>query len=472
MKNSQQIKEAIEVLAIEARGIVDACQRTNRELTEDEDKRFKEITAKDSSGLIYNLQAELKQAEEREASIRSLSEQAHRKTTMQELGDILNPTQQPERVLPTNGIVPGENRQPARVYHRMAKLKAFKNDKDAYDCGMWIRAVVARVYNRPVDNYAENHVRMLGWKITASQTEGSGPAGGFLVPAPLAQTIIDVRETVGVARRIARIMPMTSDTLDMPRREGGLTVVYPGEGGLITASDKTWGQIAFIAKKRAVANQISQELVDDALISVVDDAVSEMAYALADQEDAEMILGDGTATYGGETGLISAIGAAGVVDAAAGHDTWAELDATDFSSVMGALPDKYGRMPVWVCSRNFYYTSMFKLLISGGGNTISTLEQGNSQFGPNTAGFLGSPVYFTDKMPKTTAAATICALYGTFEMGVIIGDRMGIAIGRSDEYAFLNDLTTLKATSRYDINVHAPGDATDAGAYVALKTAA
>ena len=45
-------------------------------------------------------------------------------------------------------------------------------------------------------------------------------------------------------------------------------------------------------------------------------------------------------------------------------------------------------------------------------------------------------------------------------------------MGLSNDYAFLSDLTTLKATVRYDINVYDYGDGSNAGAYVSFKTAA
>jgi HK97 family phage major capsid protein len=195
--------------------------------------------------------------------------------------------------------------------------------------------------------------------------------------------------------------------------------------------------------------------------------MNEMAYALAAKEDAEAINGDGTTTYGGVTGLLSALGSAGVSQAATGHDTWAELDVADITAWMGLLPDKYSRNPKIICSRAFYTTVLFRLMAQAGGNTFASMQAGVSG-----ANFFGIPVLFTDQMPRTTAAATVCALYGTFEMGAILGERTGVAMARSDEYAFLNDVTTVKATTRYDIVVHAGGDASNAGSYVGLKTAA
>lgn len=462
MKTVKQIEEDIDSLSFEAEGIYESAKRSGRELTSEEAARFDAITDK-KSGEIAMLSKQLEEARDRELKIKELSEEKRRERSLAEIKEVTN---RPSRVLPQNGVLPNDQSEQPRVIQRMAKLKAFKNDQTAYECGMWMRAVVGREYNRP-DKNAEVFCQSRGLLLTNAGNEGGGTAGGYLVPTPLAQTIIDVREEVGVARRICNIQPMTSDTLSIPRRAGGLTVYYSGEGVTMSTSDKTWGQVELTAKKRHVAHQISQELVDDALISVVDDAVSEMAYALADKEDEEIINGDGSSTYGGVLGLKSAIGAGGVATALTGHDTWPELDMGDFTACMGKLPTKYGRAPVWVCSGNFYWTAMMNVMASAGGNSISSLAMG-----PNgEPRFMGLPVYFTDKMPKTTAAATVCALFGTFSMGVILGDRTGLRVARSDEYAFLNDMTTLKATSRYDFNIHAPGDATNPGAYVALKTA-
>jgi HK97 family phage major capsid protein len=74
-------------------------------------------------------------------------------------------------------------------------------------------------------------------------------------------------------------------------------------------------------------------------------------------------------------------------------------------------------------------------------------------------------------MPVATADATIHAYFGNFREAAIIGDRMGIRIGQSDQYAFNEDVLTIRATARYDINVHEPGTASAVGAYVALKSA-
>lgn len=460
MKTVKQLQEDIDALKYEAKGIYEACKRANREMNAEESARFDAITD-EKNGEISVLAKQLKDAEDREQAIRDMAIRDRRNRVVDEIENSLVTTN-PAPTASASGNAATAN---VRVLPRMSKLRAFKDDATAYDAGMWFRAVVGREYHRE-DKNAEVYCSRKGLTVTNVGNEGSGTGGGYLVPTPLAQTIIDVRESVGVARRILQIQPMTADTLSIPRRAGGLTVYYPGEATTITTSDKTWGQVELIARRRAVAHQISQDLVDDALISIVDDAVAEMAYALADKEDSECINGDGTATYGGVRGLLSKIGSAGVYTAGSGDDTWAELALEDFTGTMGKLPEKYSRAPVWVCSANFYWSVMVKVLAGAGGNNVASLTSG-----PNGEPmFLGYPVYFTDKMPRTTAASTKCAMFGTFSMGAMLGDRVGIRIGRSDDVGFLEDVTTLRATSRYDIQVHAPGDSSNAGAYVALST--
>ena len=83
----------------------------------------------------------------------------------------------------------------------------------------------------------------------------------------------------------------------------------------------------------------------------------------------------------------------------------------------------------------------------------------------------GFPVYVSDQMPAD-GAQTFAAFFGNFNDAVVIGDREDVEISVSEEAFWANDITAVKGTTRYDINVHDMGDASDAGAVVGLKTAA
>lgn len=354
--------------------------------------------------------------------------------------------------------------------HVMLPTRAFKNDaeglRNARDCGHWLRATVAASRGRR-DEQAEAVIAQRGWDIRATQTEGSASAGGYLVPDPLEAAFIEYRQAVSVMRNLADVHVMTADTLSVPKLLTGHSVKYPGEGGAITASDETWGQIAFSAVNRSILSYVSQELKDDAIINIMDQIVSRMAYEFAKQEDNEAINGDSTSTYGNETGILSAMGAGGVSQAATGHDTWAEIDAADIAAWFAKLPSQHGANGSIVCSRAFYFSVLHRLMITAGGATPSDVA--------GTGGvmrFYGIPVYLTDRMPTSTAVATVCALYGNFSEAIALGNRTGLTFAMSDQYAFNQGLLAIRGVTRYDWNVHNVGDGSDAGAVVALKTAA
>lgn len=466
MKTTKVIQEELDSLAIEAKALVEVAKRDNRELTDEESTRFDEITEK----LVPACKVELSTAQKREEAILKLSNENRRQNRVEELGELLNQTSGSRLVLPVNGREPSEHERVNLPSQKMGKLKAFKNEEDAYASGMFLRSIVAKLWNR-TDQAADRYCHARGWDVFNTATEGVGSAGGFLTPAPMSAAIIDVRERAGVMRPLVRLMPMTSDTLTVNRRTSGLTVYYGTEAPSadMTTSDKVWGQIELVAKKRYVAHQISQELVDDALISVVDDAINEMGYALALQEDNEIINGTGAGTYGGVQGLLSAIGSAGVHTPATsvGKSVWSGLTLTEFNNTMALLPDEYGDNPAWVCSRAFFHGVMVRLAYAAGGNDKDSVFSGITG-----KSFMGYPVYTTNRMPTTTATSQKSCLFGSFDRAVMLGERTGIRIGRSDDFAFLRDVTTIKATARYDVKVHTPGTSAAAGAYVALSTAA
>jgi HK97 family phage major capsid protein len=453
-KTSADIKAEIAEQADNAEALLAVAGEQQRDLSADELVEFNGYSA-----AIETKRTELEAAEDFESKRRLIAE-------------VRTSQSQPVQAPATFSARSAGNRLNAQ--HRVAPLRAFKGEagqRDALDCGYWLRALMARMY-RTTDEEAEQRVATRGWGNLLKRgtaTEGNPGGGGYLVPTPLSNAIIDIRAEAGISRQVARVIPMTANDLTIPKKLAGTTVYYPGEAGAITPSDQTWGQIGLNAKKRAILSYVSNELRDDAIINIMDDLASQMGQDFAVKEDSEFILGDGTSTYGGEVGLSAAVGAGGVVSAQTGHDTWGELDLADITAAMGALPSKWrAYSPAWICSASFYHTALVRLLLASSGNRVADLEGGPNQ----RPTFSGYPVYFTDLLPTTTAAATIVAFFGAFSQAVIIGDRTGIRIDQSEHAAFENDVTAIRGTTRYDILVHEPGTASVAGAYVALKTAA
>ena len=462
MKSKREILDLIESLTDEAQALSNLAETETREFTADEQSSWDGIMGAEGTLAAANLSLVKAEKLDAEKARLALARQAQNATPQLFAG--VN--------IAANGNTPQRELMPA-TYRRIGKLRAFtgsEGERDAYDSGKFLQALLAYTSGRRNED-AETHCLSRGWDIRATATEGTPSAGGYLVPSPLSNAIIDVRDTAGVSRRLCRVMPMTSDTLDVAKKTAGTTVYYPGEATAITDSDQTWGNVSLNAKKRAILSYISQELNDDSIIPIMDDLASQMGLDLAIREDRELIQGDGSSTNGNVVGLISSIGSAGNYGAATtSGDTWVELALVDFTSTMGLLPSQYwGAGVSWLCSSQFFYTVMLDLMVDAGGNAVANIQGGA---GGNQPMFLGAPVYFSSSAPTATAVSTIACYFGAFSHGVLIGDRGGVRIAQSDQYAFNTDRLAIRATTRYDIVVHDTGDSSNAGAICSLTTGA
>ena len=174
--------------------------------------------------------------------------------------------------------------------------RIFKDEETARDVGMWCRATI---YD---DAAAQAYCARHKMPITRAASEGIGIAGGFLVPAPMQNSIIVLREERGIFRRNARVLGMTSDSASQPRRTGGLTAVFAAEATAATESSAAWDSVGFVGKKLLALTRASSELDEDA-IGLAEQITSEIAYAFASKEDDCGFNGDGTSTYGGIRGI-------------------------------------------------------------------------------------------------------------------------------------------------------------------------
>jgi len=350
---------------------------------------------------------------------------------------------------------------------RYGKLKAFKNTdagiEAAYRSGQFILATIFG------NEKAAEWCRENGIQIVKAQSESVNSAGGFLVPTEFNQSIIDLREEFGTFRQNCQVVPMGSDSMTVPRRAGGLTAYFVAEGVAATESSKQWDQVSLSAKKMAVLAKMSTELAEDAVISIADDLASEMAYAFAVKEDTCGWNGDGTSTYGGIVGvrtkIIDGTHTKSAIDAASGHDTFAEIDAADLANVMAALPKYAERNAKWYCSTVAWALVFQRLIAAAGGNSISDLTGGKP-----TRSYLGYPVVLDQTLPTATSdiSDTAMLFFGDLRLAATMGERRGVTIKSSEHRYIDQDQIGIFGNERVDINVHDLGDNTNAGPLIAL----
>lgn len=267
------------------------------------------------------------------------------------------------------------------------------------------------------------------------------------------------------------MVPMGSDSMTIPRRAGGVTAYWVGENSQITESQKGWGQVQLVAKKLGALSRMSTEIAEDAVISIADDLAQEMAYAFAVAEDAAGWNGDGTSTYGGITGVKVKLGGVigsgqltGAMDAASGHDTFAEIDNSDLTNLMARLPKYAEKNAKWYCSMPAWNVVFQRLAAAAGGVTAQEMTSKINR------SFLGYPVVIDQTLPTSTGDLSDLPMlyFGDLSLAARMGERRGIRVKTSDDRYFEYDQIGIQATERVDVVVHDVGDTTTAGPIVAL----
>lgn len=365
--------------------------------------------------------------------------------------------------------------QPLKFRLEDGRIGEMDPQEAAYRAGQWVRAVFGGV--RSAREYCEKN-GVLIQRIAAGggenplervMTTDVDTAGGYLVPTEMEQAIIDLRVSVGVARRLARRRSMMSDTLSVPKRTIGVTAYFVNEDNSgVTASDKGWGSVNLTAKVLAALCKFSLNLEEDAAIDVADDLAGEIAYAFADKEDECFINGDGTSTYGGIRGLRNLFdntAYASRIEAASNHDTFAEYDNADLSAVMAGVADFPGMNPSWLCSKVFAENVFGRLKRTAGGNNGGDLDRRYAY------GYGGYPADTSDKMPKvgTSDVTTSEAFFGDFSMSSSFGDRRGIGIQVLRELYAANLQAAVLGWERFDLVNHDLGTTSVKGPVAALK---
>lgn len=388
---------------------------------------------------------------------------------------------------PANILAAAPIKVPAKAKRWSGNLQSFKGpdaDLRAYKAGMWLAATLCG------STYAKQFCQQHGIateRIDFAKTQfedihqgNVNTAGGYLVFDEYENDIIRLIEAFGLARQKLKIVPMISDTKLRPRRTGGLTAYFVGEGGSISESTGSWDNVKLIAKKLAAISVASNELISDAVVSIADEITREIALAFATKEDLCAFQGDGTSAYGGISGLVNRLSVVNGVDDGGGlilgaNNTYGEVTDAELTKCIGQVPNYPGLQPEWYCSKPFWAQVMLRLIRASGGATMLAME------GITRMTYAGYPVNWTSGtsvMPVTVANSQISCLFGDLRMAAMFGDRAGLAIATSpvatvgDTSMFDTDSFAIRGIERFDINVHDIGTATAAGPVVGFIQAA
>lgn len=366
----------------------------------------------------------------------------------------------PQERLVTSPVAHGDFDAHRHSTRHAGKLRAFKSEQEAHAAGMWLAGELFG--SKQAQRWLADHpeVRALSGGINA--------AGGYLVPTSFEQAVIINREEYGVFRKHARVLPMDSDTLPVPVRNGGVSAYFTGENASITASDASWTNVTLNARKLAALTRMSSELSEDSLISMADYLADEMAWSFANKEDEAGFNGDGSDTYGGIVGirpkLIDGTHTAGAVDAASAIDTFAEVVMLDLLNVKSVLPAYAMRDAAWYVSSAAHALVFERLAVAAGGNTLEAYSKGAE------LRFLGFPVRVSQVLPSTTGDLSNVAmiLFGDLSKAALMGSRREVRVMVDESRYMDQDQIAVRSTERFDIVINDLGDTSTAGPIVGL----
>ena len=312
-----------------------------------------------------------------------------------------------------------------------------------------------------------------------AMTEGTGSAGGFVVPQEWAAEVFRVVEDFGIVPKLATKFPMVGQTLNVPRLSASVSVYWPGEGSVGTSAQPTFEQVVLTANTLVGLTPMTNELLADANVSVINLLTTLFAEAIAGELDNQGLAGTGSPF----TGIMSDTGVTVVQPGnGGGFSTFTGCSTPDNLrllisnvkpwSLQGAVFVMH--RSVWAIiqsakasSSGNYFLSTFNPVLNG-----NTQADGTQSFPLGVAGTLwGYPVLLSDKMPTSTAVSTKYVIFGNLSH-LFMGMREELAVAISQEATidsvnlFAANMSAVRVTTRVALAVGLPK------AFAVLKTAA
>jgi HK97 family phage major capsid protein len=280
--------------------------------------------------------------------------------------------------------------------------------------------------------------------------ESVGASGGFLVPTEYLAQLQAVGPEDGIVRPRSTVIRMRRRSIDVPVLDqtgttaghphwfGGMIFYWSEEASAKTVTTASFRKVTLTAHKLIGYTRASDELLDDAAISLSDFIAGPMGFrgGCIWNEDYTFLQGTGA---GQPLGVINAGATITVNRTAANQVYYADL----VNMLESFLPSANG---VWVASQSVMSNLLTMQDQAGGAANTGTYVWGSAADGV-PARLLGLPVIFTEKVPRVGTAGDI----GLYDFKYyLLGDRQATTIESTkyDQWAY--DQTSWRVVHRVD----------------------
>ena len=407
MKQIHEINARLESIADELQALSDLSQENELDQNQIE--------------LVNELDAEFKSLEEKRMSLQAVQDKldaAKAAKAIPETSSIVEPAQIEDSVKEDKQVIP------ARVKNQ--RVKHFASAEDAYISGMYLAALGGNARAK---------------EFLAAQSIGTDSLGGFTVPDPLSDALINLIEDRGTARQKSQRIVMSADTWSVPKVAGQATIYYPSEAASVTDSSVSFSQVQLAAKKLAALVKMSTEVTEDSILDMLSVVVDSIAYSIALEEDKNL--------FNGVSGGVNTSGIAG--DASVDDTNVASVSAlalTDLTACSSGIGNPIiGAVNEWYMSPVVFHGAVRDLLNAAGNNSMRELEEGQRPT------LLGYPVNLVSCLPSAPASGELVAVFGDLRLGAYFGDRRALNFKTLNELYMEQDQIGVVATERIDIKV-------------------
>jgi HK97 family phage major capsid protein len=282
-------------------------------------------------------------------------------------------------------------------------------------------------------------------ELRTGLVEGTDTAGGFTVPTEFLKNILmDSLETAVIRGNGATVIPMGSDTLEIPKVVdtshasslfGGVVAYRTAEQGTLTVKEPTFGKIKLVATTLTGYTYASNQLLADNAVGLAALLTKMFGGAIGWYEDNDFINGNGV---GKPLGILKSGALLAVNRSAATTVAIADLA----SIVARVLPQSLGR-GVWLANQG-----VLKQLVALGSTYLTWLANGIADLTrPIPATLLGRPIFFTEKCQALGTAGDIVFADLSY---YLIGDREPLSIASSEHVRFTTNETAWRFIERND----------------------
>src|SRR3990167_5016355 len=278
----------------------------------------------------------------------------------------------------------------------------------------------------------------------ANLSEGTTTAGGFLVPEEFKAEILRLQPIYGVIRGESRILPMAFDVVNIPAANGEVTAHWINEAAAVHSTDPTFRQVTLTINKLGSIPQVTNELLADANVGILDYLAMTIAEQFSKEEDNQGFNGTGSPFVGilGATGVPESTHAGGAV-------------ALSYQDIVRCTGQLYTNA---LSNAKFYFHRTVVANIRG------LITTAGAPIFPITADAIGPyPIVQSEILPNSASAtATAYGVFGDLRRGLIMGERGSIAMKLTEEGTvggnnlFEKDMSALRVIERVALGVALP----------------